>query len=128
VRVLHVHMLTCSFMRLMKQEGDLDGIYGPNPPRFVPIGRLSADILSILRPHHENWVGGMELRGTSAYGIRVYTNGSSLVVHNDKPHSHVISSIIFLGAQYDDDSVEWPIQIEDHDGVFHEISLQPGQV
>lgn len=105
----------------------MDAIYGPTIPRLIPIGHLAQDVLKALRPMHEEW-GGMELVGTSVYGIRVYTNGSSLVMHNDKPFTHVISSIVFLGAEYDDKDIEWPIQIEDHDGKFHEVNLQPGQV
>jgi hypothetical protein len=106
----------------------VDAIYGPNLPRFVAVGHMVSDILKELQPQHEEWAGGIPLRGTSAYGIRIYTNGSSLVMHNDKPHTHVISSIIFLGAEYDDDNVEWPIQIEDHDGVLREVNLKPGEV
>jgi len=29
-------------------------------------------------------IGGIELIPTSAYGVRLYTNGSSMVMHNDK--------------------------------------------
>ena len=32
--------------------------------------------------------GGMELRATSAYGVRLYQNGSSLVMHYDKVSSY----------------------------------------
>ena len=45
-----------------------------------------------------------------------------------QPHTHVISSIVFLGAEYDNPDEEWPIQIEDHDGKLHEVNLKPGQV
>lgn len=109
-------------------ESEVDAIYGPTQPRLVPTGHMVDDILEALKPYHEDWVDGIELMGTSAYGIRIYTNGSSLVMHNDKPHTHVISSIIFLGAEYDNPDVEWPIQIEDHDGKLHEVNLKPGQM
>ena len=33
---------------------------------------------------HEEWAGGMKLKPTSAYGVRLYQNGSSLVMHYDK--------------------------------------------
>ena len=38
-----------------------------------------AQVLDEMRPYHEEW-GGMELIGTSAYGVRLYRNGSSLVM------------------------------------------------
>jgi hypothetical protein len=89
----------------------------------------------------------MELVPTSAYGVRLYQNSSSLVMHYDRVcydidiciHSdgnpivlalqvetHVISSIVHL--VHDEDSEPWPIDIEDHNGVLHSVALQPSQV
>lgn len=45
-------------------------------------------------------IGGIKLKPTSAYGVRLYQNGSSLVMHYDKTHTHVISSIIHIGKRY----------------------------
>lgn len=70
----------------------------------------------------------MELTGTSAYGVRMYQNGSSLVMHYDRVRTHVISSIVHIAHQYEDDENPWPIQIEDHDGNLHEVNLEPGQM
>lgn len=42
--------------------------------------------------------------------------------------THVISSIIHVGHEYDDDEEPWPIEIEDHDGVLHQVYLEAGQV
>jgi len=42
--------------------------------------------------------------------------------------THVISSIIHVGHEYDDDDEPWPIEIEDHDGVLHQVYLEAGQV
>lgn len=53
------------------------------------------------------------------YGTRLYQDGASLVMHYDKIQTHVISSIIHIIHEYDDDDEPWPIQIEDHDGVLH---------
>ena len=72
-------------------------------------------IIHDLLELHEEW-SGMKLRETSAYGVRLYQNGSSLVMHHDRIETHVISSIVHIAHQYDNDSVPWPIQIEDHDG------------
>jgi hypothetical protein len=77
---------------------------------------------------HEEWAGGIKLRGTSAYGVRLYKNGSSLVMHYDKVHSHVISSIVHIAHEYDDEDEPWPIQIEDHNGKLHSVNLEPGQM
>jgi len=40
----------------------------------------------------------------------------------------VISSIIHITHKYDDDNEPWPIEIEDHNGVMHAVSLEPGQM
>jgi len=40
----------------------------------------------------------------------------------------VISSIVHIAREYDNDSEPWPIQIEDHDGRLHSLDLLPGQV
>jgi hypothetical protein len=63
-----------------------DGIYHPAdlPPKFVQIGSVAAEVLFELQGIHETWAGGIALRPTSAYGVRMYQNGSSLCMHNDK--------------------------------------------
>jgi hypothetical protein len=42
--------------------------------------------------------------------------------------THVISSIVHIAHQYDDDSNPWPIEIEDHDGNLKSVVLEEGQV
>lgn len=42
--------------------------------------------------------------------------------------THVISVIVHVDHEYDDDEVPWPIEIEDHDGNLYAVSLEPGQV
>jgi hypothetical protein len=49
-------------------------------------------------------------------------------MHYDKVHTHVISSIVHIAHEYDNDDEPWPIQIEDHDGVLHDYNLEAGQV
>jgi hypothetical protein len=118
-------------------------------PKFVNLNGLEHEVHRALLPMHEAWVGGMKLIPTSIYGVRLYPNGSSLVMHNDKVHTflslvslslslsrplslqsetHVISSIVHIAHEYDDDNEPWPIQIEDHDGNLHSVNLEPGQV
>ena len=42
--------------------------------------------------------------------------------------THVISSIVHIAHEYDNDDEPWPIEIEDHNGVLHAVNLEPGQV
>jgi hypothetical protein len=42
--------------------------------------------------------------------------------------THVISSIIHVAHEYDDEADPWPVQIEDHDGNLHSVDLAAGQV
>ena len=91
----------------LPSEGKIDVIY-TNPglePKFVNIGKVSAyekinimvnndlsifcfkvawETINALKPLHEAWAGGIELVPTSAYGVRFYQNGSSLVMHHDR--------------------------------------------
>jgi len=40
----------------------------------------------------------------------------------------VISSIVHIAHEYDDDNEPWPIEIDDHDGVLKAVDLKEGQV
>ncbi len=40
----------------------------------------------------------------------------------------VISSIVHVAHEYEDESRPWPIEIEDHDGNLHSVVLQEGQM
>ena len=91
-------------------------------------GRLAQEVMHELTPLHEEWTGGIKLQGTSAYGVRLYQNDSTLVMHYDRVATHVISSIVHIAHEYDNDDEPWPIQIEDHDGNLHSIALKPGQM
>ncbi len=43
--------------------------------------------------------------------------------------THVISSIVHIAHEYDDDSSPWPIEIENHrTGELVGVNLEPGQV
>ena len=110
-------------------EGDIDVIYHPKGmlPKFIHLGALQREVIDDLKELHELW-GGMKLTPTSAYGVRMYQNGSSLVMHQDKVGTHVISSIVHIAHQYDNPDEPWPIEIEDHDGNLHAVVLQPGQM
>lgn len=111
----------------MRQEHDVDCIYHPEgmSPKFADIGRIAREVHEELLPLHEAWAGGIKLRPTSAYGVRLYQNGSSLVMHHDKVHTHVISSIVHITHEGEN----WPIEIEAHDtGELHAVKLEPGEM
>ena len=42
-----------------------------------------------------------------------------------RSETHVISAIVHIGHDTDED---WPIQIEDHDGAWHNVALEEGQM
>ena len=63
--------------------------------------------------------------GTSIYGIRRYTRGAWLLSHLDHLQSHVISAILNIKQDVEED---WPLQILDHQGQQHEITLKPGEM
>lgn len=71
------------FDNIPYEEG-VQAIYGSNPPKFVDITKVAWEVIDELTEFHEQWVGGMKLKPTSAYGVRFYQNGSSLVMHHDK--------------------------------------------
>jgi hypothetical protein len=114
--------------KLPYEHGVEESIYGNASPKFVHMMDLNAKIIRELVPLHEEWAGGIKLRPTSAYGVRFYQNGSTMVMHNDKPQTHVISSIIHIAHHYDNDNEPWPIHIEDHDGNLHAVVLEEGQM
>ena len=91
--------------------------------KFYHQEQLNARLLDSMRPELERW-SNISLTNSQAYGVRVYRNSSTLVLHVDKPQTHVISCIVHIGHDLDE---TWPLQIEDHDGRWHEISLEVGQ-
>lgn len=111
-------------------EREVDAIYtAPGyPSKMMHLGPLMSEVHRELKPMHEAWAGGIELVPTSIYGIRMYQNGSSLLMHVDKPETHVISSIVHVAHEYDNDDEPWTIDIEGHDGLVHSVALEPGQV
>ena len=95
-----------------------------NPhPRFILQQSLNAEVLTSLKAMHEEW-SGMPLSPVQAYGMRVYGNGSTLMMHHDRVNDHIISSIVHV----DHSGEPWPLVIEGFDGRTHEVALQPGEM
>jgi len=117
---------------LEAEDGVSDAIYNAQglSPKMVPEEENQAlweYIHAELLPLHEEWAG-VRLFPTAIYGVRLYQNSSSLIMHVDKPHSHVISSIVHIAHEYDDDARPWPIEVEDTEGNLHSVNLEPGQM
>jgi hypothetical protein len=70
----------------LRSEGTIDVIYNSQglSPKFVDMQKIVNEVMHEILPLHEAWAGGLKLKPTSAYGVRLYQNGSSLVMHNDK--------------------------------------------
>jgi len=71
----------------------------------------------------EEWTG-MELKPTSMYGIRVYTEGAILSPHADR--LPLISSCIINVAQDVDEP--WPLEVYDRDGQAVNVTMEPGDM
>lgn len=94
-------------------------------PLFIRNDELNAKVMRELQPMHEEWAG-VELQGAIAYGLRLYQNNSRLLMHTDKPNTHVISCIFHLDRS--DDAEPWPIVIEDFQGNTNEVYLEKGDI
>lgn len=74
---------------------------------------------------HEKWAG-VPLVPSIAYGLRVYQSGASLLMHVDRPLTHIISCILHI--DHSEDSEPWPIVIEDFQGNTNEVVLESGDL
>lgn len=91
-------------------------------------GDLRDRVFSTMKPILSDWAG-VPLAESAVYGIRKYTNGSSLQVHVDSKGTHIISAILHVHEEYHSDKEEhWPLQIIDHQQKVHEVLLQPGEM
>lgn len=94
---------------------------------YLPLSQNTLDdIFQRLLPMAERWIGNkIKLIGAQVYGIRKYTRGATLAQHVDHLRTHVISAILNIKQDVDED---WPLQIYDHDGRLHNIFLKPGEM
>jgi hypothetical protein len=93
-------------------------------PDFIDIGSLAYEMAAELQGIHEEW-SQRDLEVVASYGLRIYRRGQVLGWHSDRADTHVISSIVHIEHVSDE---PWPLHIEDHDGVEHEVCLEPGQM
>jgi len=106
-----------------RQEHHIPVIGGERP--IMIIGNDNRQILNEMMPMFE-WWSGIDLQPSIAYGIRAYRNDSNLLMHIDKPSTHVISGIYHVGRS--EDAEPWPIVIEDFHGNTNQVYLTPGDI
>lgn len=82
--------------------------------------RLVAEVQPIL----EEWAG-IPLEYSALYGIRKYTLGSILRMHVDTASTHVISAIINVSQNTEND---WPLVLVDHEDREQFFYLNPGDI
>ena len=85
--------------------------------------KLKEELWAVTRELLEDWTM-QDLSPTSMYGIRVYTNGAILLPHVDRLPL-VTSAMVNVAQDLDED---WPMEIYDHDGIAHNITLHPGEM
>jgi len=94
-------------------------------PLMITDGDENRQILNQMKVMFE-WWSGIDLKPSIAYGIRAYRNDSNLLMHTDKPSTHVISGIYHVGRS--EDAEPWPIVIEDFHGNTNQVYLTPGDI
>lgn len=105
------------------QSGSKEGFL---PPFYIEQEALNAKVLRELRDIHAEWSNVPSLVNVKAYGLRVYRNQSCLMMHTDKPNTHVIASILHI--DHSPDSEPWPLVLEDFHGNTHEIIMEAGDL
>ena len=84
---------------------------------------LKKKLWGAAREAVEDWTGE-DLTPSSIYGIRVYKENAVMLPHVDRLPL-VASAMINIAQDVDED---WPLEIYDHDGMAHNITLHPGDM
>jgi prolyl 4-hydroxylase len=84
---------------------------------------LKSKIWNGIKPIIEEWTGH-SLQPTSLYGIREYGTGAILSTHVDR--LPLVSSCIINVAQ--DLNEPWPLEVYDHAGRAHNVTMEPGDL
>ena len=116
--------------QLAAEEDDgyeISTILGPERPSLFGAPGALAEAVVGLKAVHEDFAG-VELSSAGiAYGVRVYRNGTSVLMHADKIQEHVISSIVLVG--HSADAEPWPVAVQGFDGQTAEVLLErPGDM
>ena len=93
-----------------------------------------------LKPIHEDFIKHKEeIEPSAVYGIRSYNKGAILKNHVDRIPTHHVSSIIIVDKDIKCDTCkkgkkkgkkkqDWPLQIQAHDGTWHDVYAKPGEM
>ena len=73
----------------------------------------------------ETWAQTTLQREAIRYGIRTYLRGSSLLMHVDKLPTHILSVILQIDQDVDE---EWPLLLVDFEGRKDKVYLKPGEM
>jgi len=79
-------------------------------------------IKKVMLEMHEQWCG-RELTPAVVYGIRSYSNGSTLKAHFDRQDTHHIASSITIAKD-----APWNLNIQDHNKQWWAVDVEPGQI
>lgn len=110
-----------------------DNDYGSRMMSFDHLVTLRNLLHKSFQPMHEEW-SGYELEPTALYGIRSYYKTASLINHVDTLGTHHVSSIIIVdknlscGCKGKPDKPDWPLHFQSHDGEWHKIYTEPGDM
>ena len=101
------------------------GLTDTCPAKILPLNDeliicLKSELLEML----EGW-SGQVLEWTSIYGIRNYQRDAVLKMHTDIYKTHIISFIINVFQEVDED---WPLIFIDNYGRKQEIFIKPGEI
>ncbi|MEE9326000.1 MAG: 2OG-Fe(II) oxygenase [Cocleimonas sp.] len=116
--------------KLAIEENDSIGKYihskiDNKPSKIIDLNKqLRTQIFKYLLPGLEKW-SGQKLEHTAVYGIREYQNGAMLDMHVDRYQTHIISAIINVDQDVNND---WSLNIYDHYARLHKITLKPGEI
>jgi prolyl 4-hydroxylase len=85
---------------------------------------LRRRISDALLPLLSEW-SGVDLQPSYVYGIRTYHRGAVLKEHRDREKTHIISAIINVAQQLEQD---WYLHIDDNYYRRHKLILKPGEI
>ena len=97
------------------------------------VPHLKLQLHNSLLPLHKSWAN-TNIEPTFIYGIRSYNKGATLTEHVDRIETHHISSIILVdkdlrcGCKNKEFGDDWALDIQDHNGEWHKVYLEPGEI
>lgn len=84
---------------------------------------LKKQVISEMYNLLSEWSGAKLNPKGILYGIRFYKNGATLKMHVDKKETHHISVNMSVAL----DGEPWLFDIVDHEGVEHQVLIEPGE-